>query len=117
MWSFDGTHKAIVPYGIVLHVGVDAHSRCCVYLHACNNNKSLTVLSAFREGVAEYGLPMHARCDCGGENYKVGEYMLWHRGVGKGAIICGPSTANQRVERMHKDINDAVVYKYRERFE
>jgi hypothetical protein len=117
VWHIDGTHKAIQPYGIILHVGVDGFSRCCVYLACCDNNRSLTVLSAFRSGVAEYGLPRQARSDAGGENYKVGTYMFWHHGINSRALICGKSTSNQRVERMHRDLNECIIYKYRVRFE
>ena len=75
----------------MIHGGVDGFSRLPVFLSASNNNRAETVLSLFIDAVATYGLPSRVRSDKGGENYKVGSYMLNHpqRGPGRGSIIAG----------------------------
>lgn len=62
-----------------------------VYLQASTNNRASTVLTLFKQAVAEFGLPSRVRCDKGGENYDVGWFMLTHpsRGPGRGSIIAG----------------------------
>lgn len=49
------------------------------------------MLSFFQEAVSNHGLPSRVRCDKGGENYDVGQFMLDHpeRGPGRGSIIAG----------------------------
>lgn len=53
------------------------------------------MLQAFREAVAEYGLP-DVRSDKGGENVKVAEYMLMNHGFNKKCFITGRCVHNQR---------------------
>ena len=99
---------------LVVHGGVDGYTRIPVFLQCSANNKASTVLEAFLRGIDEYGLPSRVRCDKGGENTAVSEYMLSHpmRGPGRGTVIVGKSVHNQRVERLWRDIFEGVLVLY-----
>ena len=56
-------------------------------------------------------------CDYGMENFYVGQYMIDHRGKGRGSIITGSSVHNSRVERAHRDIYSGVLAFYARIFE
>ena len=61
-----------------------------------NNNRSDVVLKLFKEGVEQYMLPSRVRGDMGGENVQVADYMIRHRGVGRGSYLTGSSRFNTR---------------------
>ena len=48
----------------------------------------------------------------GVENFYVGQYMIEHRGEGRGSIITGSSVHNSRVERAYRDIYSGVLAFY-----
>ncbi|XP_028397381.1 uncharacterized protein LOC114521162 [Dendronephthya gigantea] len=105
LWHIDGNHK-LIRWRIVVHGGIDGYSRIPVYIHASNNNRADTVLQLFTAAVEEFGMPSRVRSDKGGENVDVSWYMLSHpqRGPGRGSMITGKSTHNQRIERLWRDV-------------
>jgi len=93
---------------IIIHGAIDGFSRLIPYMRVSTNNTADTALEAFLMGVSQYGLPSRVRTDRGGENVRIAEYMLHHRGTGRGSIIMGRSVHNQRVERLWRD--DALLF-------
>lgn len=108
LWHMDGNHK-LIRWGIVIHGCIDGCTRNVIYLVARDNNKAETVLDAFTDGVHRYQLPLRVRGDLGGENVRVAEYMIFHRGVGHNAFLAGPSTHNTRIERLWRDMRSHTI--------
>jgi len=108
LWHVDGYHK-LIRWKIVIHGAIDGFSRLIPYMRASTNNTADTALEAFLMGVSQYGLPSRVRTDRGGENVRIAEYMLHHRGTGRGSIIMGRSVHNQRVERLWRDLFSGCI--------
>ena len=96
IWHLDSYHK-LIRWGIIIHGGIDGFSRLPVYLMVASNNKAITVLNCFLEAITMYGLPSRIRCDKGGENSLISQYMMAHpaRGPGRRSCITGKSVHNR----------------------
>ena len=101
-----------------MHGGIDGFSRIPVYLKCSTNNRAETVKDYFVEAVQEYGLPLRIRCDMGGENVHVAQFM-WsqpNRSQDWGTVLMGKSVHNQRIERLMKDVYSGCLFLYHQLF-
>ncbi len=108
LFPLDGHHK-LVRWGFVTHAGIDGYSRMIVYMKCSTNNTAVTVYDLFLEAVQRFGLPSRVRSDYGGENTKVAQHMLVHRGLDRSSMLTGSSTHNQRIERLWRDLHQALT--------
>ncbi|CAC5394406.1 unnamed protein product [Mytilus coruscus] len=106
LWHIDSNHK-LVRWRFITLGGIDGFSRLIVYLHCRDNNTSVTVLSSFFSGIANFGIPLRVWSDKGLENVSVEDFMLTKHG--DGSMITGPSTHNQRIERLLRDVYEGVL--------
>ena len=104
----DGHHK-LVRWRFVSHGCIDGYSRVITFLHCSTNNRASTVYKLFIKSIQKYGLPSRMRSDQGRENVMIAQYMLEHRGLGRGSFITGRSTHNQRIERLWRDVHRCVT--------
>ena len=111
LWHMDGYHK-LNKFHLVIHAAVDGFTRLCTFARCNDNNEAATVKQDFLVGVEEFGCPSRIRTDKGGENVEVGIWMCMQRGLGRGSIIMGKSTHNQRIERFWKDVKKEVTSYY-----
>ena len=74
LWHLDGNHK-LIRWRFVVHGCIDGFSRIPVYISCNTNNKASTVLSCFRDAVAQWRLPSPIRSDRGGDNIDVVQYI------------------------------------------
>ncbi len=109
LWHFDGNHK-MRRFNLTVHGAIDGFTRLCIFLHCTDNNRAETVFNSFLPCTNEFGLPLRIRTDKGGENVKVGLYMLEQRGTG--SVLAGRSTLNQRIERFWRDVRSNVLHYY-----
>ena len=108
VWHIDGNHK-LIRWRLVVHGGIDGYSRTITFLKCHSNNRAATVLSAFCDGVAKYGLPTKVRTDHGGENIDVWRMMIREHEAGERCVIAGSSTHNERIERLWRDVHRSVI--------
>lgn len=93
MWHIDGHHK-LIRWRFVTHGRIDGFYRTIVYLRCTGNNRAVTVMHAFMNGVTSYGVPETVRSDLGGENVEVWRYMIdYHQSVK--AIFWVPHTTKE----------------------
>ena len=109
LWHIDG-HHSLIRWGLVIHGCIDGFSRKIIYLKCTSNNYADTVRSLFEEATMLYGWPSRVRGDHGGENVDVANLMDAARGIGRGSFIRGPSTHNQRIERLWQEVCRCVAF-------
>jgi len=116
LWHIDGYHNSI-KWRIVIHGGIDGYWRHPVYLKASDNNQSDTILRWFVGAVSKHGFPSCVRCDKGGENVLVSEYMLIHPLEAQdGKVVNGHSVHNQSIEWLWRNFFAGCVSLYYELF-
>ena len=115
LWHIDG-HHSLVRWRFVVHGAIDGFSRMITYLSCSTNNRASTVMELFRKSITEFGIPSRVRSDKGGENVLVCQFMVAHRGPGRGSHIAGSSVHNQRIERLWRDVYRCVCSTFHEVF-
>ena len=83
-----------------------------MFLKCNSNNLSETVLQLFLTAVEEHdGLwPSRMRVDKGVENINVCDAMAAMCGSARASFIARPSTRNQRIERLWRDVFHGVCH-------
>ena len=111
LWHVDGNMK-MIRWRLVIHAGIDGHSRLITYIQCSNNNRAETVMESFLNATDEFGIPSRIRSDNGGENIRIWEFMEQVRGHNRGSYITGSSVHNTRIERLWRDVYEAVTSTY-----
>lgn len=111
LWHLDG-HHSLIRWKLVIHGCIDGFSRRIMYLQCHSNNLAGTVLNLFLNTVRKDGdrWPSRIRVDRGVENVLVCDAMVQFRGEGRGSFIAGPSTHNQRIERLWREVYRCVCH-------
>ena len=83
-----------------------------MFLRCKSNNLAETVPVLFLDAIKHEGKlwPSRIRVDNGVENVLVCDAMVQARGEGRGSFIAGPSTHNQRIERLWRDVFRCVCH-------
>lgn len=115
LWHIDSHHK-LIRWRFVIHGAIDGFSRLILYLECANNNRASTVVSMFKIGVSNFGLPQQIRSDHGSENVDVWRFMIATHNHDYSSVVTGSSTHNQRIERLWRDVHRCVVSIYSEIF-
>ena len=102
----------MIRWGFVVHGCIDGFSRRILFLKISTNNLAETVLNYFIEAIeGDGGLwPSRIRVDRGVENVLICDAMVEARGANRGSFIAGPSTRNQRIERLWRDVFRCVLH-------
>ena len=113
LWHIDG-HHSLIRWKLVIHGCIDGFSRRIIFLRCSSNNKAETVLELFLSAIEcdDDLWPSRVRVDYGVENVLVRDAMVQTRGEGRGSFIAGPSTHNQRIERLWRDVFRCVCHLY-----
>ena len=115
LWHVDTNHK-LIRWNFVIVGGIDGFSRLPVMLECTDNNTAATLPKCFLEAVRQFGIPSRVRSDKGLENVGIADFMIEKRGGNRGSMITGPSTHNQRIERLWRDVYEGVLRLYYDLF-
>ena len=112
-WHLDG-HHSLIRWKLVIHGCIDGFSRRIKFLKCSSNNLAQTVLDLFLDAVNKDGnrWPSQIQVDKGVENVLVCDTMIEARGEGRGSFIAGPSTHNQRIEKLWRDVYRCICHQY-----
>jgi len=69
-------------------------------------------MESFLRATQEFGIPSRVRTVLGGENVRIWDYMEEVRGSNRGSYITGSSVHNTRIERLWRDVYEAVSATY-----
>lgn len=113
-------HDKLKPYGFAIHGAICGFSRKVVWLKVgTTNNKPEVIAHHYLEHALDVGyIPSIVRYDAGNENPLVGLIQRALRNdhadkfAGKNSYLCGPSTANQRIERYWGEARAAALDYY-----
>lgn len=72
-------------------------------------------MKMFCDAVHEFGLPHCIRCDRGGENVDIIEFMNSNLGMHHTCVLQGRSVHNVRIERLWREVNQ-VTYPFKQLF-
>ena len=111
LWHADGNHK-LIRWPFIIHACVDGYSRLITYIQCADNNRAATVMECFLVATQEFGIPSRVRTDLGGENVRIWDFMEEVRGSNRGSYITGSSVHNTRIERLWRDVYEAVSATY-----
>ena len=107
LWHINTNHK-LVKWYLFIFGTIGSGSSLCVTLECISNNKAPTVLACFLKGVHTYGPPSRVRSDVW-KNFLVADCMIQERNPGRDSMITRPSTHNQRIDRLWRDVFDDVM--------
>ncbi|KAI7789952.1 hypothetical protein IRJ41_006707 [Triplophysa rosa] len=119
VWHIDG-YDELKPYGICINGCIDGFSRKIIWLEANKtNNDSRVIASYFINAVAENnGYPQRIRIDRGTENNHIAEMQIFFREAGNAeCVTIGPSTGNQRIERLWSTLRSQCIQFWMDHFE
>lgn len=80
----------------MIHDAIDGYSKVIVYLQCNENNHASTACSLFHKAINVWGLPSRVHANDAGENVKVNEVMVHHRGVDRGIFLTVFTTIESR---------------------
>ena len=95
LWHIDGNHK-LIRCKVVIHGGIDGHSRTIVFIQCATNNRADTVRRVFGEAVEQFGLSQRVRSGQGGENTDVWHFVF-EAHQDPSSVIVGSSPHNEKV--------------------
>jgi hypothetical protein len=111
LWHGD-SHLKLFRWRFVTFGVVDGFTRAIVGCRCAVDNTAQSALGVFLSGIAQFGTPIHYRCDHGLENHHICLCMASKHGPASHPVFLGPSTHNVRIERFWRDLMRAVLREF-----